>query len=104
MKTTYKEMEQLIKSREPFRGSSVSSDVRISLLNTDIRPYTVYSYDTAVCIVYGDRCILNITKYSRTTSKIQNILRKMFPAATFVDNLPEGIFTFELLVEKLTED
>lgn len=59
----------------------------------------IYSYDTCVAIrtaVDSGRVILNITKYSTTTSKLQNALRREYPSAILVERMSKGCTATEL--------
>ena len=72
---TYKEMEGMLIKKEPFKGNSVTAVTSGSY-------YVVYSYDTIMAIVTDDgKAVINVTKYSRTTSKIQNKLKGIFSDA-----------------------
>jgi hypothetical protein len=63
---------------------------------------TIYSYGTAIATYgdYVDEVVVNVTKYSSTTSTHQNAilaqLRKEGYSAVEVDNLPEGVSSEEL--------
>ena len=76
MKATYKEMRELLKSREPFKGNSVEA-VYISGGS-----YKVYSYGTLIFEIdskhNGETFHLDNKFYSVTTSKIQNMLIEVF--------------------------
>lgn len=68
-KVTYKQIPALIKEKKAFECSSVSAFHRGN-------SYIVKSYKTdiyKVNIVYGD-VVFNITNYSQTTRKLQNII------------------------------
>ena len=70
---TYKEIPEAIACQEDFEGNSVQG-----LNKKDW--YYVYSYRTIMAIVLanGAGVVLNTHKYSPTTSKLQNILRRVF--------------------------
>lgn len=51
---------------------------------------SLYSYDTELLRERDGRTYLNVTKYSRTTSRHQNALKIAFPDAIYVDNVPIG--------------
>lgn len=51
---------------------------------------SLYSYDTELLRERDGRTYLNVTKYSRTTSRHQNALKVAFPDAIHVDNVPIG--------------
>jgi hypothetical protein len=63
MKTKYKEMPELLKNRQSISGDSVTA-----FKNEGV--YKVFSYDT---LVYFD-----LTFYSKTTSKIQKMIKDIF--------------------------
>ena len=69
MRATYKEIPDLIKNKIPFEGSSVMATLDLKFI------YRIYSYDT---LIYSSKDnYFNDKKYSSTTSKIQNIIRKV---------------------------
>lgn len=51
---------------------------------------SLYSYDTEILRERDGRTYLNVTRYSRTTSRHQNALKAAFPDAVHVDNVPIG--------------
>lgn len=67
--TSYKEIEKKLKQKRAFKGNSAEG-------------YTVYgfyiikSYETKIFIGAAQKALFNIEKYSPTTSKIQNLIRK----------------------------
>lgn len=82
---TYKEIPEAIAQQETFAGSSVQG-----VKENDW--YYVYSYGTLMAIVLANNAgvVLNKSKYSSTTSKIQNILRWLFEDATVYEVYPAG--------------
>ena len=67
--TPYKDIPKLISNREPFRGNSVSA-------HYDGTEYQVRSYNTIVASInWPERWWINPNTYSKTTSRIQNIVR-----------------------------
>ena len=74
-KATYREIPALLAAREPFTGNSVKA-IR-SGKNNEF--YTVISYETAIyrdCD--GELMLFDSKYYSSTTSKLQNIMRRVF--------------------------
>lgn len=74
MKCTYKEMPTKLQNLENFTGNSVTA-----ITWGDV--YYVYSYNTLI-FKYDKlkkSMQLNVTKYSRTTSKLQRMLQQIFP-------------------------
>lgn len=74
-KATYREITDLLKAHEPFVGSSVKALYNMHGF------YEVYSYQT--CILSFDPknnkvLMFDSDFYSRTTSRLQNILRSVF--------------------------
>lgn len=72
----YKVIEQKLRNLIPFRGNSMSA-----YLNDDLQRLDVYSYGTLIATAYrnaGDTAItyFNQGKYSVTTSRHQNLIRK----------------------------
>lgn len=60
-------------------------------VNTSNGWYYVYSYETIMAIVLpSDRVILNIKYYSRTTSKIQHLLKNVYEGYEFVEVEPKS--------------
>ena len=82
---TYKEIPGAIINRKNFKGSSVEGAVRSDW-------YYIYSYDTIIGIVLANDAglVLNVHHYSPTTSKIQNILRRIFDDAPIYEVNPTG--------------
>ena len=70
MYSKYSKIKEYIRDRVPFRGNSV-----YAILHGG--EYEVYSYDTLIYKVgYGDE-YFNTKKYSRTTSRLQNIIKEI---------------------------
>ena len=57
------------------------------------------SYDTCLLVRQGDTTVLNVTKYSHTTTCHQSVVRGMILADTIlrVDDCPRGVDGAELL-------
>lgn len=74
----YKEVETLLESHAPFKHAHSMRAER----HDDA--YRVYSYSTLIAEFVWDTAqwTLNETKYSVTTSKQQNILRRVIARAT----------------------
>lgn len=69
--TPYKEIPELISNRVPFRGNSVTA-------RYDGTEYQVWSYDTKVASInWPERWWIDTRVYSKTTSRIQNIVREI---------------------------
>ena len=67
--TPYNEMTELINNREPFRGNSVSA-------HYDGTEYQVWSYGIKIASSnWPERWWIDTRVYSKTTSRIQNIVR-----------------------------
>lgn len=76
-KATYREIPALLEQRKAFTGNSVAASS--ITLSDGSKSYTVWSYDTVIYKeVKGDCIYFNGDYYSRTTSKLQNILRQVF--------------------------
>jgi len=77
--TSYKDMEALIRKCVPFEGNSARG-----VWEGDV--YTVYSYKTRIFTVEGAYAgkpgtgtfELDTRKYSMTTSRLQNIIRRAY--------------------------
>ena len=69
--TPYKDIPAIISNRVPFRGNSVSA-------HYDGTEYQVWSYDTIIASInWPERWWINPNTYSKTTSRIQNIVREI---------------------------
>ena len=69
--TPYKDIPKLISNREPFRGNSASA-------HYDGTEYQVISYNTKVASInWPERWWISPETYSKTTSRIQNIVREI---------------------------
>ena len=82
---TYKEIPDAISKQENFSGNSVQGYKENDW-------YYVYSYGTLMAIVLANDAgvVLNKHKYSPTTSKIQNILRRLFEDVPVYEVYPVG--------------
>ena len=69
MKTTYKQMESLLESRLEFEGNSVEAVNENGL-------YVVKSFGTVVAY-FDEKWVVNEYKYSATTSKITNLIKRI---------------------------
>lgn len=71
IKATYKSMPNLLAQRIPFTHGSHRAEWLGGV-------YAVYSYSTLIAtfIKDGEIMWINPTKYSMTTSRLQNIIRK----------------------------
>ena len=68
---TYEEIPALISNREAFRGNSVSA-------HYDGTAYQVWSYSTKIASINWPGCWwVDSRVYSKTTSRIQNIVREI---------------------------
>jgi hypothetical protein len=74
----YKEVERLLENMQPFKHSRSMSAFRTS------EEYLVYSYSTLIATFTfaTNKWELNEGKYSVTTSKQQNILRRVIKLTT----------------------
>ena len=73
MYVAYKEMGQYLKTLQPFKGNSVTATNQKGI-------YTVLSYDTVILVARSADDVLyyDSRKYSNTTSRLQNILKRVF--------------------------
>lgn len=69
MKTTYKQMESLLEKRECFEGNSVEAVKEDGL-------YVIKSFGTVVAY-FDEKWVVNEYKYSATTSKITNLIKRI---------------------------
>ena len=70
MRTTYKEMENKLRKYEEFEGNSVEA-----VYDEYSNKYEVYSYNTRI---YCNDGYFDNSYYSTTTSKLQNMLIRVF--------------------------
>jgi hypothetical protein len=73
---SYKEIEQRLRNLEPFRGNSLHA-----IKNLDSNSLEVYSYSTLIATAHAPSSEkrvywLNQSKYSVTTSRHQNLIRR----------------------------
>jgi len=67
----YRQIPTLLDNRQPFTGNSASA--RIDGQGN----YHVYSYETLIATWHNDgKTWLDVRKYSTTTSRLQNLVRK----------------------------
>ena len=86
---TYKQMQALLQAKEAFKGNSVEA------VKTSAGYYKIFSYETIVAVVAPcGKTVINVTKYSRTTSRIQHMLRLVFPDADLMD-IVEPLSTYQ---------
>ncbi len=69
MYTSYKHMAYEIINRNNFKGNSTEGLKQIN-------SYTVWSYSTAILRIEDNKIYFDNRKYSPTTSRIQNIIKK----------------------------
>lgn len=70
-KIKYKDMPELLKNRQRFCGNSVTAI-------SNEGEYLVFSYDTLVYSESLRRVYFDLTFYSKTTSKIQKMIKDTF--------------------------
>jgi hypothetical protein len=70
---------QKVASPRSVQGGSVWTDGRV-----------IYSYSTPLLMITGGRVVLNVTRYSVTTTIHQNALRVECAGAVEVDGLERG--------------
>lgn len=73
---SYKEIEQRLRDLEPFRGNSLHA-----MKNLDLGCLEVYSYSTLIARAWPRNGAIAVTfwndrKYSVTTSRHQNLIRR----------------------------
>lgn len=75
MSANYREIPGLLQSLSAFDGNSMSARKNSN------DEYWVYSYSTPIALIDPQKDIyqLNARRYSTTTSRQQNIVRKVFP-------------------------
>ena len=67
---TYKDIPSHIKWQEDFEGNSAKAETKSNGW------YVIYSYNTIMAIVLPNRrAVVNKSYYSRTTSRLQNIIK-----------------------------
>lgn len=75
MRANYREIPQLVRNMVPFTGNTMSAVINSS------GEYWIFSYSTPIAVIDPSKDIfkLNANKYSTTTSRQQNIIRRAFP-------------------------
>ena len=76
---TYKEIPALIMARQPFKGNSVTAEYSVNGC------YKIWSYGTVIYYETPNQQHFNLRKYSVTTTKIQNIIKRIIQ----IDNKKE---------------
>ena len=69
-----KQVKQAIENKQAFKTNNIEAFYRKEALNS-VQRYVIKSYDTEI---YNDLTGLDNTKYSHTTSKLQNMIREAF--------------------------
>jgi hypothetical protein len=92
-------MKNIERAIEIFRGHNPGSHP------TSIRATEegIYSYDTCIATRSpGGKVIVNMSKYSKTTSTLQKALRaEFYPNVFLTDGLPRGITAAELRTQAI---
>lgn len=72
--TNYRAMQEAIENREPFEGNSASAFIDES------SNYIIMSYDTIMAVISesGEVVSFNEKRYSTTTSRLQNMIRRAY--------------------------
>lgn len=75
MRASYKDIAGLVRNLTPFNGNSMSATMN------GRNEYWIFSYSTPIAVINFEENIfkLNARKYSSTSSRHQNIVRKAFP-------------------------
>ena len=58
--------------------------------NLEIRGDSLVNYETTIAQRVNGVIVINVTKYSASTTRIQNLLRKEMPKARTVEGVPMG--------------
>jgi hypothetical protein len=69
----YRTIDRKLRFLEQFKGNSMWSDVM--MIDGKLH-YVVYSYQTLIAMYYDGKGAVIDTKYSTTTSRHQNVIRK----------------------------
>ena len=79
--SNYRDIERAIRSLEGFTGNSARGAW------DDEGVYTVYSYTTPIGManVRTGGVVLNVRKYSTTTSRLQNIIRRAWQNYSIIE-------------------
>jgi len=72
METTYEDMPEKVRARVPFRGNSVTG---VWVSDT---VYAVISYRTTIARWDNGTVWIDPTKYSKTTSRIQHMVKTVW--------------------------
>lgn len=105
MKNTYAEIPNLLKANKEINGNSVTAGhfSSVALWDTECKPYIIESYATTIAVVMEDVCILNGTYYSKTTSRLQNIIREIYNCVE-ITNIEKGHKSREVLCKRLLQE
>lgn len=102
-KHTYSQIPALLMQGNPINGNSVKAHNNISLITTRgvYHIYVITSYSTTIAMVVEDFVLLNVTKYSRTTSRIQNIIKELYPNAKRIAAVEKGRASEDAMLKNL---
>jgi len=70
--------------------STFATDVRLDS-GEWVNAFVLRHYATPIVVLVGDRCILNATRYSLTTSALQRAAREFFPQRVEVGGFDRGV-------------
>jgi hypothetical protein len=79
----YRQMQDAIRECKPFRGNSARGE-----FDTIDGVYRVYSYNTLIATITPytmAHYTINARKYSSTTSRLQNIIRRAWQGIKFTE-------------------
>ncbi len=105
MKNTYAEIPNLIRANKEINGNSVTAGhfSSVALWDTKCKPYIIESYTTTIAVIMEDVCILNGTYYSKTTSRLQNIIREIYNYIE-ITNVEKGHKSRAVLCKRLLQE
>ena len=82
--TNYSDMAERIARLQPFDGNSARA-----VMHHELYEYQVFSYGTLIAVfsLKTGTGVLNARKYSRTTSRLQNIIRSAWKNETLTETV-----------------
>lgn len=69
--------------------------------NLKIEGDKLIQYSTTIAQVVNGQVIVNVTKYSKTTTVLQNKLAKWMPETLFLSDIPQGTYDLTRYITKV---
>ena len=68
--------------------------------NLKIEGDKLIQYSTTIAQFVNGQCVVNVTKYSKTTTVLQNKLAKWMPETLFLDGISQGTYDLTRYITK----